>query len=281
MEKKHIVVDIEKCIGCFNCALACQDEHIGNRWAPYTDVQVLHGENWIDSKRIERGAAPYTEIAFVTQTCRHCGKAACEKAFPQAVDRREDGIVLLDMKQAKGNKALVESCPYGMIKWNAELETAQKCTMCAHLLDQGWEEPRCVNACPLRALSIVRCSDDEWAEMTDNLKLKALEEGENRPNVLYRHLYRANSCFIKGAVIRKEGEIERGQEGVCVKLFLNDEEIDHTKTDFFGEFSFDRLPKNSGTFVVTAIKDGFSPVSKEVTVGEESQFAGGFYLEQN
>lgn len=279
MEKYHIVVDLEKCVGCFNCLLACQDEFVGNRWAPYTDSQELHGDAWINTLRHERGKAPYTEVAFVTQMCRHCGKAACEKAFPQAVERREDGIVLLDMKAAKGNKELVDSCPYGMIKWNEELETAQKCTMCAHLLDQGWEEPRCVQACPLRALSLVKCSDEEFAEMTDNLKLKPLEEGDNKPNLMYRHLYRLNSCFIKGAVIRKTGDIERAQKGVLVELYLNDMLIDSVETDFFGEFKFDRIPKNSGTFTVTVKKDGFNPVSREVTVNEESQFMGGFYLE--
>ena len=279
MEKKHIIIDLEKCVGCFNCMLACRDEHIGNRWLPYTDSQEMNGGKWIDTLRYERGKAPYTEVAFVTQTCRHCGKAACEKAFPQAVDRRDDGVVLLDAKFAKGNKALVDSCPYGMIHWNEELQTAQKCTMCAHLLDQGWKEPRCVQGCPLRALSVISCSDEEFAEITENLKLKPLEEGENRPRVMYRHLYRFDSCFIKGAVVTKENDIIKAQEGVDVQLSLNGELIDYTKTDFFGEFKFDRIPKDSGTFTVTAKKDGFAPVSKEATVGEESQFMGEFFLE--
>ena len=279
MDKKHIIIDLEKCIGCFNCMLACTDEFVGNRWAPYSEKQILTGEKWIDTRRYERGKAPYTEVTFVTQTCRHCAKAACEKTFPQAIDRREDGVVLLDMKAAKGNKALVDACPYGMIKWNEELMTAQKCTMCAHLLDDGWEEPRCVQACPLRALSIVRCTDEEFTEMIDNLKLKPLEEGDNRPQVMYRNLYRLNSCFIKGAVVRKENDIIRAQEGVDVQLSLNDELIDYTKTDFFGEFKFDRLPKDSGVFKVTVKKDGFASVSKEVTVGEESQFMGELYIE--
>ena len=279
MEKKHIIIDLEKCVGCFNCMLACRDEHIDNRWLPYTDSQEMNGGKWIEPVRHERGTAPYTEITYVTQTCRHCGKAACEKAFPQAVDRRDDGVVLLDPKFAKGNKALVDACPYGMIHWNEELQTAQKCTMCAHLLDQGWEEPRCVHACPLRALSVISCSDEEFAEVTENLKLKPFEEGENKPRVLYRNLYRMNSCFIKGAVVRKENDIVRAQEGVDIQLSLNGELIDYTKTDFFGEFKFDRIPKDSGVFTVTAKADGSGSVSKEVKVGEESQFMGEFILE--
>ncbi len=58
--------------------------------------------------------------------------------------RRDDGIVIVDPEKAAGRKDLVSSCPYRRIYWNEEQQVAQKCTMCAHLLDQGWKEPRCV-----------------------------------------------------------------------------------------------------------------------------------------
>ena len=129
MEKMHLIFDTEKCVGCYNCMLACQDEHVGNAWLPYTDAQEAHGGQWIRTMRHERGKAPITEVAFVTEMCRHCENAACEKAFPDAVIRRDDGIVLLNPQKAKGNRELVKACPYGMIQWNEELQTAQKCTM--------------------------------------------------------------------------------------------------------------------------------------------------------
>ena len=30
MNKWHIVVDLEKCVGCFNCLMACKDEFVDN-----------------------------------------------------------------------------------------------------------------------------------------------------------------------------------------------------------------------------------------------------------
>ena len=36
------------------------------------------------------------------------------------------------------------------------LNIARKCTGCAHLLDKGWTEPRCVDACPTGALKSVK-----------------------------------------------------------------------------------------------------------------------------
>ena len=41
----------------------------------------------------------------------------------------------------------------GVIYFNEDLNIAQKCTGCAHLLDGGWKEPRCADACPTVASS--------------------------------------------------------------------------------------------------------------------------------
>lgn len=270
MEKVHIVVDVNKCVGCYNCLIACKDEHVGNSWLPYTDAQQKHEEKWINPERYERGAAPHTDVCHVTKMCQHCEDAPCEKACPDAVHRRSDGIVLLDVEMAKGNKALVKACPYGMISWNAELETAQKCTMCAHLLDSGWKEPRCVQACPLRALSIVCCDDAEFDRLKEDQILKPLYEGNYEPRVLYRNLHRYTTCFISGALAYRQNGIDKAAADASVLLKLNGEILKELRTDFFGEFKIDRIPKNSGTFEIEGIMTGYHSVRSEVTVGEDS-----------
>lgn len=280
MEKMHIIFDAEKCVGCYNCLLACQDEHMDNNWLPYTQQQEKHGEKWLKTTRHERGKAPITEVCFITEMCRHCSNAACEKAFPEAVIHRDDGIVLLDAQKARGNRDLVKACPYGMIKWNEELQTAQKCTMCAHLLDEGWKEPRCVQACPLRALSIVKCSDEDFAKIVDKQKLKPLEKGNNQPRLLYRNLYKLNSVYVYGAVVRRDEQgREHAVEDVNALLYLNGELISVCVTDFFGEFKIDRIPKNSGTFDLVLVSGGTELKSMKVTVGETCVNAGVIYLD--
>lgn len=274
MEKMHIVFDLDKCVGCYNCMLACQDEYIGNDWLPYTQAQERHGEKWIKTTRHERGKAPITEVAFVTEMCRHCENAACEKAFPDAVIRRDDGIVLLDPQKAMGNRELVKACPYGMIKWNEERQTAQKCTMCAHLLDQGWKEPRCVQACPLRALSVIKCTDEEFAIIADKQKLKSLDCGGNKPRLLYRNLYKAKSLYVYGAVVRMENGIEKAVECANAVLSLNGEIITSAVTDFFGEFKIDRLPPNSGEFDLTISYNGQEKKTMKIFVGDTCPDAG-------
>jgi len=280
MEKVHLIVDLQKCVGCFNCMVACKDEHVGNSWLPYTAAQQKHEEKWIGPEKHERGAAPYTEVCYVTKLCQHCGNAPCEKACPDAVYRRADGIVLLDAQRAKGNKALVDACPYGMISWNEELMTAQKCTMCAHLLDSGWKEPRCVQACPLRALSIVRCEDAEFEKLSEDQVLKPLYGGGTAPRVLYRNLYKYAACFIAGALAMREDGVEKAAAGAAVRLKLNGETLTEVKTDFFGDFKLDRIPPNSGPFELECSLDGYKPVTREVAVGDESPCLDVMYFER-
>ena len=82
-------------------------------------------------------------------TCAQCKNPACTKAAEDgAVYKREDGIVMIDPVKAAGQKQIVNSCPYRVIFWNQEKNVAQKCTMCAHLLDEGYKTPRCVELCP-------------------------------------------------------------------------------------------------------------------------------------
>ena len=269
MDKVHLVVDLAKCVGCFNCMVACKDEHVGNSWLPYTDAQQKHDEKWINPYKHERGAAPYTEVCYVPKFCQHCSDAPCEKACPDAVKIRSDGVVLLEPEKAKDNEALVKACPYGMISWNEELKTAQKCTLCAHLLDSGWSEPRCVQACPLRALSFVRCSDEAFEKLAEDQQLKPLQAGSN-PRVLYRNLYKYSTCFIAGALAYCEDGIKRAAADADVELYINGEFLKEIKTDVFGDFKIDRIPKNTGTFELRCNLRGYKPIVCEVKVEAES-----------
>ena len=153
MTRYGMAIDIDKCVGCYNCFLTCRDEYAGNDYPGYSAAQPMSGGNWIKVNEIERGQYPHVKVDYVPVTCSHCDSAACVKLDQTgAIYRRADGIVLIDPEKAKGNKELVKTCPYRRIEWNEELQLAQKCTFCAHLLDEGEPEPRCVESCPTGAL---------------------------------------------------------------------------------------------------------------------------------
>ena len=101
-----------------------------------------------------------------------------DAATDGAVYRRDDGIVLIDPEKAEGRRALSTPVPYRVIYWNEEKQIPQKCTLCAHLLDEGWKEPRCVEACPTGALVFGDLDDPQ----SDVNSMANLEETGRAPS---------------------------------------------------------------------------------------------------
>jgi tetrathionate reductase subunit B len=151
---KAFSVDISICNGCYNCQIACKDEHCGNDWTPYAKPQPDTGQFWLKQTTFVKGNLPHVRLSYLPVMCQHCANAPCKAACPVegAIYMREDGLYIIDPAKCTGCMNCVDACPYGAIFYNADLNLAQKCTGCAHLLDRGWKEPRCVDACPTGAL---------------------------------------------------------------------------------------------------------------------------------
>ena len=149
---KVLLVDLAKCNGCRCCQLACKDEHCGNDWSPHAAPQPMTGQFWCAVEEEERGRVPVVRVAYTPLFCGHCDECALLEAAPECVRRNDDGFVIIDPAGARGRGDLPGLCPYGRVFWNAELALAQKCTGCAHLLEGGWAEPRCLDACATGAL---------------------------------------------------------------------------------------------------------------------------------
>ena len=252
-EKWYMVIDVALCENCNNCFLACKDEHCGNDWPGYAISQPLHGQRWMNIRRKERGAFPFIDVAYLPRPCMHCDDAPCVAAAKNgAVVKREDGIVLIDPEKARGQRQLVSACPFGAIYWNDAADLPQKCTLCAHLLDQGWKAPRCVQACPTGALTIARADDAALAERIAREELTPLADpaGNARPRVLYKNLYRFETAFIAGSLATRKNQVAECLAGIRVNLLHDARRIDETVSDMFGEFRFDRLPQASGAYEI-------------------------------
>lgn len=252
MKKWNMIIDVEKCEDCNNCFLSCKDEHVDNDWPGYSAPQPLHGQRWMDIMRKERGQYPLIDVAYRPTPCMHCDNAPCIKAAREgAVYKRDDGIVIIDPVKAKGQKAIVNACPYNAIWWNKNLDIPQKCTLCAHLLDQGWEKTRCVQACPTGALSLIKADDREMAAMIkrENLKTLCHDKG-TLPRVYYKNLYRFEKCFIAGSVAFEHDGIIDCAQGALVKLIKDNKTIREMTTDTYGDFKFDYIDENSGDYTL-------------------------------
>jgi Fe-S-cluster-containing dehydrogenase component len=268
MKKWNLIIDVATCEDCNNCFLACKDEHVDNHWPGVTLAQPRHGHRWINIFRKERGRYPLIDVAYLPTPCMHCDDPPCmQVARNNAVIKRPDGIVILVPERAKGLRELVKACPYGAIYWNEEQQVSQKCTLCAHLLDDGWSQPRCVQSCPTGALSVVYTTDEEMTAMVEALSLEVLYPEINaRPRVYYRNLYRYNRCFISGSIAVKKNDVVECAENTKVVLVNETATVDEAVTDGFGDFKFDGLSENSGAYQLEISYPGMATMRLDVVL---------------
>jgi len=280
MKSWHLIIDVAKCENCNNCFLSCKDEHVNNDWPGYAAPQPSQGPSWISIEATERGQHPFIDVAYIPLLCMHCTRPACmNSAKGGAIYKRPDGIVVIDPVKAKGQRSLVEACPYGAIRWNEELQLAQKCTLCAHLLDQGWTQTRCTQSCPTGALAIKYVEDGEMQNIIGSEKLEAYQpEHGSGPIVHYKNLYRFTRCFIGGSLAFKIDGKDECAEGAKASLLDGTGKIvGETVSDNYGDFKFDNLVKNSGKHTLQFDFPGHDRKSVEVDL-TKSLYLGIIFL---
>ena len=254
---KSIVIDVTKCVGCYNCQMTCKDEHVGNDWTPYAKSQPETGQFWIKVNEVERGTIPKIKVDWIPILCMHCEDAPCIPACPEtAIYQRDDGIVIIDPEKCQGHKKCIEACPYTVIYFNEELKISQKCTMCAHLLDEGWEEPRCVRACPAEALKYGEY--EELQPLIDRAEVLPTNNGTApKVRVFYIGL---SKRFIAGEVYSpSEDKCLEGAEVTLTDLTTGEQWF--AKTNNYGDFWLEKL--DVGLYHIAIEKDGY--YSKEIS----------------
>ena len=259
---KVLIIDITKCNGCHNCQIACKDEHVGNDWSPIAKPQPLTGQFWTHVIDQVRGSVPKVKVTYNHTICQHCDDAPCIKACPQnAIYKRPDGIVIIDPKKCRGNKKCIEACPYKeVIYFNDELNISQKCTFCAHLIDKGWQETRCSEACPTGAFNFGE--EDELKDLIARAEVLQPELGI-KTRVFYIGLPKR---FIGGTIYDPNADEVVIGANVVIQKSGNNEPIS-VKTDDFGDFWLDNL--SPGKYTVTISKSGYSKVVLKVDISEK------------
>lgn len=258
MRRWNLIIDVATCHDCNNCFLACKDEYFENDFPPYSVAQPRHGHRWMDIMRKERGQYPKVEVSYLPVPCMHCDDAPCvEKSKDGAVYKRDDGIVLIDPEKAKGQRDILGTCPYGAIWWNEERSVSQKCTFCIHLLEEGWKEPRCVQACPTRALRLIHAEESQMQRIIESEDLEVYQpQYKTRPRVYYKNLYQYTRCLIAGSVALRD--TDECADGARVTLIKGPKEtIDEATTNNYGDFKFDNLEENSGRYSLEIAYPGY------------------------
>jgi len=171
MARYGMVIDLQRCNGCYTCVAACKVE---NGTQP--------GVFWARLVQDEQGKYPTARRVFLPMLCLHCKEAPCVEVCPTgATIKREDGIVYIDNTKCVGCRYCIIACPFDNRYFIDQIRTyfpghltpyeefkinqfqhqtgvTQKCNFCMHRIDEGIRRglkpgvdrdatPACVNMC--------------------------------------------------------------------------------------------------------------------------------------
>ena len=152
-KNKAIIVNIEKCLACKSCEIACA---------------VAHSRAGVLAEAIKEEPTPQKRVMVeaaeefaVPMQCRHCEDAPCITVCPTAAIYRlkADEPVLIEQDKCIGCKFCLIVCPFGVINVSRDGKAVTKCDLCIMLTEAG-REPACVESCPTGALKL--CEIQEW-----------------------------------------------------------------------------------------------------------------------
>lgn len=170
MARYGMVINLSQCMRCRACMVACKIEH-----RIPTGKSIGHEHFRISVLMYEDGEYPDVKRIFAPILCMHCQNAPCIDVcpIPEALYRKDTGIVMIDRDKCDGCKRCMQVCPYNALYFDEENNVVDKCDFCADRIKEGLK-PACVSACMGRAM-IFGDLDNSESEVSTFLKGRVVE----------------------------------------------------------------------------------------------------------
>jgi len=184
--KLGLVIDLDTCVGCHACVVACKGWNTENYGVPLSDQDAYGGApsgsflNRVHAYEATPSDGRATQTVHFPKSCLHCEDAPCVTVCPTGASfkRAEDGIVLVNEDDCMGCGLCAWACPYGARELDQAAGVMKKCTLCVDRiynenLPAEDREPACVRTCPAGARHFGDLGDPD----SDVSKLVAERDG--------------------------------------------------------------------------------------------------------
>jgi MoCo/4Fe-4S cofactor protein with predicted Tat translocation signal len=227
-------VDLNACIGCNACVIACQAE---NNIPVVGKSQVLRERemHWLRIDRYFEGQPEAPESFFQPVLCMHCEEAPCENVCPVgATVHDSEGLNVMVYNRCVGTRFCSNNCPYKVRRfnfygygneqhrpaqsWNPDVTVRargvmEKCSYCIQRIAEariiadrenrpvGQVKTACQSACPTQAFSFGNLADPQSEVVKRKrspLDFAMLEKQNTKPRTTYEALVRNPNPAIKG-----------------------------------------------------------------------------------